>query len=130
MTLRRGRKASADSSANAGIEAYLAAGIKNPILMTNGRGVHASALRSIPFSGFVLARSAPRLLINQQQRRWERFNVLELRDKVMSLVGLGAIGTETRSWRGNGMKVIATKIGAIGESNVAASMNSFLFRAS
>jgi len=124
---------------NAGIEAFLSAGLVSPILggtrpaqpdktpkadimLTNSRGVHAIGIAEHTMAFiFALAKAIPRLLAHQKSRRWERFVTPELRHKVVGIIGLGAIGSEiARLARGLGMIVIATKrSAAIRESNVS-----------
>ncbi len=84
---------------------------KGDIMVTNSRGCTA-----IPIAEHVLtlmlmlAKNAPCLLENKRNRRWERFIAMELRDRVVGLIGLGAIGSEVaRLTKGMGMKVIATR---------------------
>lgn len=98
--------------ANVGVERYLATDMfKGNMTVTNSRGALA-----IPIAEHVLtfmcmlAKNASRILSNQQNERWERFVTMELRDRVVGILGLGAIGNEVaRLARGIGMKVIATR---------------------
>lgn len=95
-----------------GIDRYLSTDwIRSPIIVTNTRGATAIPIaeHALGFV-FMLAKKAPRLLANKQERRWQRLVTTELRDRVMGIVGLGAIGSEVaRLARGIGMKVIATR---------------------
>lgn len=97
---------------NTGIEPYLSAGITDPrILMTNSRGAQAISIaeHAIAFA-LALAKGFAQQQVNKQNRLWERFVSLELRDRVMGLIGLGTIGIEIAQMaRGIGMKVIGTK---------------------
>lgn len=85
------------------------------IIVTNSRGVTAipiaeHALMLI----FMLTKNAQRLVINKEKKLWERFDTLELRDKTVGLIGLGAIGSEiARLAKGVGMKVIAIRRSAM-----------------
>jgi phosphoglycerate dehydrogenase-like enzyme len=85
------------------------------IIVTNSRGVTAIPIAEHALMlMFMLAKNAPRLVIDKEQRLWERFDTLELRDKTAGLIGLGAIGSEiARLARGVGMRVIATRRSAV-----------------
>ena len=95
-----------------GIDSYLSAGIfESKIMITNSRGALA-----IPIAEHVLglmlmlAKNVVRLLGNKQDRRWERFVTMELRDRTVGIIGLGAVGSEiARLTKGIGMRVIATR---------------------
>ncbi len=95
---------------------------ESDIIITNSRGVHAVPIaeHALAFM-FMLAKNNQRMLNNQQDMRWERYINLELRDRVASIIGLGAIGGElARLARCLGMKVIGTKKSATRrESNVS-----------
>jgi D-2-hydroxyacid dehydrogenase (NADP+) len=95
---------------------------ENGVLITNSRGCLAVPIaeHSLGFM-FMLSKNAPRLLSDKENRHWERFKTLELRDRVVGIVGLGAIGTEiARLAKGIGMKVLAIKRSAERkESNVS-----------
>ena len=83
---------------------------KAKVIVTNSRGVPAIPIaeHTMMFM-FMLAKNAPRLVINKEQKVWERFQTLELCDKTLGLIGLGAIGSEiARLAKAVGMKVIAT----------------------
>ncbi|MBI2858890.1 MAG: D-2-hydroxyacid dehydrogenase, partial [Chloroflexi bacterium] len=100
----------------AGIDKYFGTGILDgKIIVTNSRGVAAIPIAEhILALMFMLAKNAPKLLANKQKKHWEKFQVIELRDKVVGLIGLGAIGGElARLAKAIGMKVIATRKSAI-----------------
>ncbi|MBI4320654.1 MAG: D-2-hydroxyacid dehydrogenase [Chloroflexi bacterium] len=97
---------------SSGLDAYLPSGVfESDITITNSRGAHAVAMAEHAFGFiFMLAKRAERLLENKREKRWDRFATMELREKTLGLVGLGAIGTETaRLGKGIGMKVVATR---------------------
>ncbi len=95
-----------------GVEHCLPTGIfEGDVTVTNSRGATALPIAEhvLAFM-FMLARNAPRLLANKQNRRWERFYTLELNRRTVGIIGLGAIGGEVaRLAKGIGMKVIATR---------------------
>jgi len=95
-----------------GINVYLSTGIfDGNVTVTNSKGSTAIPIaeHAIAFM-FMLARNAPRLLDNKQNRRWEQFVTRELSDKTVGIIGLGAIGGEVaRLAKGIGMKVLATR---------------------
>lgn len=106
----------------AGIEHYEPSGVfEGNVTVTNSRGTAAVPIaeHTLAFM-FMLAKNAPRVFSNKQDRRWERFDTMELRDRVVGIIGLGAIGGElARLAKGLGMKVIATRRSATRrESNV------------
>ncbi|MBI2859745.1 MAG: D-2-hydroxyacid dehydrogenase [Chloroflexi bacterium] len=107
----------------AGMDKYISTGIlQSRVIVTNSRGVAAVPIAEhILAFMFMLARNAPLLVANKQNKIWEKFHVIELRDKVVGLVGLGAIGGElARLAAAIGMKVIGTRRSATRrESNVA-----------
>ncbi len=98
-----------------GIDLYLSTGIfDSNITVTNSRGSLA-----IPIAEHVLAfmlmlaRDAQRLLDNKRNRLWDTFLSLELRDRTLGIIGLGAIGSEVaRLTKGLGMRVLATRLSA------------------
>ncbi|MFC1942297.1 D-2-hydroxyacid dehydrogenase [Chloroflexota bacterium] len=106
----------------AGVERYLASGIfDGNAVITNSRGVMAIPIaeHALAFI-FMLAKNAPRLLENKRNRLWDPFATMELRNRTVGIIGLGAIGSEVgRLAKGIGMKVIATRRSAkVRESGV------------
>ena len=98
---------------NVGIDRYLAMDFfTNPnITVTNSRGgVAIPIAEHVLTFMLMLAKNAPRMLDNKREKVWERFVTLELRDRVIGIIGLGAIGSEiARLAKGVGMRVIATR---------------------
>lgn len=85
------------------------------VVVTNGRGSTAVPISEHVLS-FILAlgKDTRRLLENKQNRKWDRYTTMELCDRVVGIVGLGAIGTEVaRLTRAIGMKVVATRRSAV-----------------
>lgn len=96
----------------AGIDEYAESGIfGSKVLITNSKGTAAIPVAEYILAFmFMLAKSGMRLFANKQDKRWERFLSMELRDKVVGIIGLGHIGEElARLAKGIGMKVIATR---------------------
>ena len=85
------------------------------LIVTNSRGATAIPIAEHALMlMFMLAKNAQRMIIDKEKKLWERFDSLELRDKTVGLIGLGAIGSEiARLARGVGMKVIATRRSAV-----------------
>jgi D-2-hydroxyacid dehydrogenase (NADP+) len=98
-------------STSVGIDSISTDFVKTNIIVTNSRGVPAIPIAEQALMlMFMLAKNAQRLVINKEKKLWERFDTLELRDKTVGLIGLGAIGSEiARLAKGVGMQVIATK---------------------
>ncbi|MFC1870556.1 D-2-hydroxyacid dehydrogenase, partial [Chloroflexota bacterium] len=62
---------------------------------------------------FALAKNVPHLLENKRHKQWERFMTMELYDRTVGIIGLGAVGGQvTRLAKGIGMRVIATEMAA------------------
>ncbi|MFH0847695.1 MAG: D-2-hydroxyacid dehydrogenase [Chloroflexota bacterium] len=99
--------------ANVGIDRYVAGTdlFKGNITVTNSRGgVAVPIAEQVLTFMCMLAKNAPRLMADKEKRVWDRFITMELQDRVVGLVGLGAIASEVvRVAKGVGMKVIATK---------------------
>jgi len=63
--------------------------------VTNSRGATAIPIAEHALMlMFMLAKNAQRMIIDKEKKLWERFDSLELRDKTVGLIGLGAIGSE------------------------------------
>ncbi len=97
---------------SAGIDRYVSTSdFVGKVTITNSRGAIAAPIAEhvLAFM-FMLARNAPRLLGNKRNRRWERFATMELCNRTVGIIGLGAVGGEVaRLARGVGMRVIATR---------------------
>ena len=67
--------------------------ISSPVVMTNARGVFKSSLAEfVVASALYFAKDFRRMVRNQEDGAWDRFDVDELRGKVMGIVGYGATG--------------------------------------
>lgn len=65
---------------------------RDEIIVTNMQGVHGPPCAEAALSAmFALARSMPRILQNQREKRWERFPVQLLDGKQIAIIGLGVI---------------------------------------
>ncbi|MBI4303435.1 MAG: D-2-hydroxyacid dehydrogenase [Chloroflexi bacterium] len=107
---------------NPGIDRFLQTGIfDGKAVVTTGRGTTATSVaeHAITFV-FMLAKNAPRFVYNKQSRQWDQFVTMELHNRTLGIIGLGAIGSEVaRLAKGIGMRVIATRRSATRrESNV------------
>lgn len=64
-----------------------------PLQLTNAKGQFSSSLAEYTLTACgYFAKDLPRLLRQQQQRSWHKYNVEELRGKTMGIVGYGDIG--------------------------------------
>ncbi|MBI2907177.1 MAG: D-2-hydroxyacid dehydrogenase [Chloroflexi bacterium] len=81
------------------------------IIVTNSRGVGAiSVAEHVMAFIFSLAKGIGRLYQAKAERRWERFDTIELAGKTLGVIGMGAIGSQVATMaKGLGMKVIATR---------------------
>lgn len=81
------------------------------IQVTNAKGQFSSVLAEYAImSCLYFAKSIPRLVQQQQDAEWEKFNVLELRGRTMGIIGYGDIGKATAKLaHALGMKVVALK---------------------
>ncbi|MBI2908989.1 MAG: D-2-hydroxyacid dehydrogenase [Chloroflexi bacterium] len=99
-----------------GVERYIHTDMfDGRITVTNGRGALATPIAE-HVTGFIftLAKNVPRLCQAKADKRWERFETLELTGRTLGVIGMGAIGSElTRMAKGVGMRVIATRRSAV-----------------
>ena len=99
-----------------GIDRYLTQGIfDGNVTITNSRGAVAIPIAEHALAFMLaLAKNIPRLLDDKQNKRWEPFATMELRNRTVGIIGLGAIGSEVaRLAKGIGMKVTATRKSAV-----------------
>ena len=96
----------------AGIDEFKATGmLESNVVVTNGKGTMAPFIAEHVLAFiFTMAKNVPRLLNIKQSRKWERFKTMDLHQKTVGIIGLGAIGSEiARLSKGVGMRVIAIK---------------------
>jgi phosphoglycerate dehydrogenase-like enzyme len=81
-------------SFSAGVETYLFPElVRSPVVMTNARGVFKKSLAEfVMTSALYFAKNLRRMLRNQEAGVWERYDVEELRGKVMGIIGYGETG--------------------------------------
>lgn len=79
------------------------------VLITRAGGVHAGPLAEFAALGLLaFVKGLPRLLADQQSRRWEHYPMAELAGATVLVIGLGEIGKEVaRLAKAFGMRVIA-----------------------
>ncbi len=96
----------------AGLDAILCPElIESPIPMTNGRGSFSQSLGEFVMCGALyFAKDLPRMLRAKAARRWEVFDVLELSQETLGIVGHGDIGRAiARRAKAFGMRVLALR---------------------
>ncbi len=96
----------------AGIDAYKSTGIfDSNLIISNGRGTMAIPIAEHVLAFiFALAKNFHRLLSNKQSKRWDRFIGMDIEQKTVGIIGLGAVGSQVaRLAKGVGMRVLATK---------------------
>lgn len=79
------------------------------VSITRAGRVHAGPLAEFAIFGLLaFTKGLPRLLADQQARRWERYPMAEVAGSTLLVVGLGSIGTEVaRLAKALGMRVLA-----------------------
>ncbi len=98
----------------------LSAGVENtlfpelltsPVTLTNGRGVFKRSLAEFAIAAALyFAKDLRRMVKNQEAGRWTQFDVEELHDRTMGIVGYGETGRATAELaRPFGMKVLALR---------------------
>jgi len=96
----------------AGLDAILCPElIESPVPMTNGRGSFSQSLGEYVMCGALyFAKDLPRMLRSKAARHWDTFDVLELSQQTMGIVGHGDIGRAiARRAKAFGMKVFALR---------------------
>ena len=64
-------------------------------VFTTTSGVHAIPLAEYSLMSILMfRRGVPKMLADQQKHRWERFSSTDLRDRSLTIVGMGSIGCE------------------------------------
>lgn len=100
-------------SITAGLDHIICPEIMNnkEIVLTNAKGVYSSSLAEYSM-GICLYfnKQIPRLLKNQQARKWDQFIMNELRGKTLGIVGYGDIGRScAKLAKTFGMKIICLR---------------------
>ncbi len=100
-------------SITAGLDHIICPEIMNnrEIVLTNAKGIYSSSLAEYSL-GICLYfnKQIPRLLKNQQERKWDQFIMNELRGKTLGIVGYGDIGRAcAKLAKSFGMKVICLR---------------------
>ncbi len=99
-------------TSSAGLERILfPALIESPVVLTNGRGLYASALAEfVMFSILFFTKNFRRLERNRPERIWDHFVGREVRGQTLAIVGYGGTGRATAKLaKAFGMKVLAVK---------------------
>ena len=80
-------------------------------IVTNSKGIFNKSLTEwVIFSCIYFSRNVPRLLRNQSNKNWDRYEIDELTSKTMGVVGFGSIGRQSGVLaKQMGMKVIGYK---------------------
>jgi phosphoglycerate dehydrogenase-like enzyme len=81
------------------------------VVVTNSRGLYADALGEFAIAAmFWFAKELRRLVRNQEQRRWQRFDVERLEGETVGIIGYGGIGHAVGARAtALGMRVLATR---------------------
>lgn len=79
----------------AGLERLAGASVPDGIIVTNMKGIFGTAMAEYALA-YMLAhtQSIPRILHQQQERRWEQFEPALLSGKTVGVIGLGSIGRD------------------------------------
>ncbi len=85
--------------------------VESPVPLTNARGVFSGILAEFVIGAVLFfAKSFRRLVLSQIARKWEQFDVVEIRGQTLGLVGYGDIGRAVASRaHALGMKVVALR---------------------
>jgi phosphoglycerate dehydrogenase-like enzyme len=96
----------------AGIDSILSSElIASPVILTNGRGVFRRPLGEWVIAAMLFfSYDLRRLLKQQREQRWEKFEPIELRGRTLGIVGYGEIGrTAAELARPFGMRIVAVR---------------------
>ncbi len=95
-----------------GVNAYLTPSVKaRPIEVTGSKGIHGTVFSEFALACiFTLAKKLPECIEAQRQKKWQKFQPIEVEGKTLGIVGLGTVGLElARKAKALGMRVLATK---------------------
>ena len=92
--LAKGQKLRWIHSRSAGLDSLMfPALVESHVLLTNGRGVFSQSLGEFAIAAALyFAKDIPRMLRSQKERKWDQFNVMELRGQTLGIIGYGDIG--------------------------------------
>jgi len=97
---------------SAGVETMTFAEIQSSsTILTNSRGIHGIPIAEHIFAMILMfTRNLHKLLLQQQEKKWQRVPTEEIHEKTLGIIGLGSIGREiAKKAKGMGMQVVATK---------------------
>lgn len=85
--------------------------VESPVPLTNARGVFSGILAEFVIGAVLFfAKGFRRLVLSQIARKWEQFDIVEIRGQTLGLVGYGDIGRAVASRaHALGMKVVALR---------------------
>jgi len=85
--------------------------VDSPVPLTNARGVYARSLGEWSVAAMLFfAKDLRRLVKQQEEGRWEQFDVEELHDRSLAIVGYGQIGRAAASRaKAFGMKILVLR---------------------
>jgi D-2-hydroxyacid dehydrogenase (NADP+) len=91
-----------------GVDPLLALNLPSSVLVTSARGIHGPQMAELSVLLMMsLSRDFPRLIVNQREKRWERWGQRLLTGKTVVIVGVGAISEALAARCGPlGLKVI------------------------
>ena len=99
-------------SSSAGVEHLLFPQlVESPVVLTNGRGIYAEPLGEfVMFCVLFFAKDFPTMDRNRLARRWRNYEVREIQNQTLGIVGLGGTGrVVARMAKSFQMRVLATK---------------------
>ncbi len=81
------------------------------VVFTTSAGVHGTTLAEFAMFGLLAgAKDLPRMRIQQEERRWNRWTMRQVHEQTVLIIGLGGIGKETaRLAKALGARVIGVK---------------------
>jgi len=85
--------------------------VASDVMVSNARGVYAQPLAEFAIFGMLhFFQQGRRILANQQQRLWSKYEVEMLKGKTLAIVGFGAVGKAcAKLARKMGMRVLALR---------------------
>ncbi|HLN86025.1 MAG TPA: D-2-hydroxyacid dehydrogenase [Candidatus Limnocylindrales bacterium] len=95
-----------------GVNVYLTPTVKaRPIQVTGSKGIHGTVFSEFALASiFMLAKRLAQCVEAQRQKKWQKFQPVEVDGKTVGIVGLGTVGDQlARKAKALGMRVIATR---------------------